>query len=124
MIKCNMTGATQYSMEMMKLLLNYEDTMELRFSYFILTFLLCLFQVCRSAGSPEGVVSLSGVVEFIPDEAAHSASYVLHQEPGPIRGRHAHTEGETHRTWLELLRLLHGPGTSLLCLLMFKMTSM
>lgn len=61
-------------------------------------------------------------MELIPDEAAHSASHVLHQEPGSLRGRHAHAAGEAHRARLELLRLLHGPGTSLLQLFISTVT--
>lgn len=112
---------SRYTQLILLLLLIYHamDTMELLFFVFILTPFLCLSQVCCSVRSPKGVVSLSRVVELVPDKAAHSAPYVFHQEPGPLRGRHAHAAGEAHRARLEFLRLLHGPGTSLLWLCIF-----
>lgn len=68
--------------------------------------------MCVPGRPAEGVVTLTGVMELLPNEAPHAAAHVLHQEPWPLRGRHAHHAGEAHRAGMELLRLLHGAGKS------------
>lgn len=70
-----------------------------------------LIQVCGSVRSSEGLVSVSGILEFPAAQATNSPPHVLHQEPWPLRGRHAYAPRETHSAGLELLRILHGPGT-------------
>lgn len=72
----------------------------------------CLFiQVCSSVWSSEGLISISGILEFLAAKAANSPPHVLHQEPGPLRRWNAHTTREAHPAGLELLWILHGPGT-------------
>lgn len=68
------------------------------------------WQMCGSVGPFEGVISVSGFLEFHAAQAANSAPHVLHQEPGTLRRWHAYASGETYPAWLELLRILHGSG--------------
>lgn len=41
--------------------------------------------MCGFVGPSEGVVSVSGFLEFHAAQAANSAPHVLHQEPGTLR---------------------------------------
>lgn len=70
-----------------------------------------LMQVRGAVRSFEGLISVSGILEFLIAQAANSPPHVLHQEPGPLRGWHAYAPRETYPARLELLWILHGPGT-------------